>query len=458
LRSKTQDDFLNEEINVIVATVAFGMGIDKPDIRFVIHYNIAKSIENYYQETGRAGRDGLEGNCIAYFNYKDINKVEKMLSDKTVTERERGMVLIDETVAYIETGECRRKFLLNYFGQDYKDNLCSEHKMCDNCRNPKEQKDITQDMVLALETINVCEEAHYLNHIAKILTGIKSDAIASYKHHLLPQFGAGKDKEELYWTSVLRNAIIQNLIYREIEEYGTLKMNPKGYEYIEKPYKIKIALNHDYENESGVILASSNHSALDKALFQILKDIRKSEAKKQNLPPYVLIQDPSLEEMCLKYPITLEEFADITGITKAKVHKFGALFVKEIAKHVELNQIERPMDYTIRTVINKSSDKVKIIKSIDKKISLDILSDELQYTFEELVDELESIVMNGTKVDINYYLNDIMDGELLEEMFDWFKGNEMGDIEECYKAFVDDDLPKDDIQLVKLQFISNYIK
>ena len=458
LRSKTQDDFLNEEINVIVATVAFGMGIDKPDIRFVIHYNIAKSIENYYQETGRAGRDGLEGNCIAYFNYKDINKVEKMLSDKTVTERERGMVLIDETVAYIETGECRRKFLLNYFGQDYKDNLCSEHKMCDNCRNPKEQKDITQDMVLALETINACDEAHYIHHISKILTGIKSDAITSYKHHLLPQFGAGKEKEELYWTSVLRNAIIQNLIYREIEEYGTLKMNPKGYEYIEKPYTIKIALNHDYENESGVILASSNHSALDKALFQILKDLRKSEAKKQNLPPYVLIQDPSLEEMCLKYPITLDEFADITGITKAKVQKFGELFVKEIAKHVELNQIERPMDYTIRTVVNKSSDKVKIIKSIDKKISLDILSDELQYTFEELVDELESIVMNGTKVDINYYLNDIMDGELLEEMFEWFKGNEMGDIEECYKAFVDDDLPKDDIRLVKLQFISNYIK
>jgi len=458
LRSKTQDDFLNEEINVIVATVAFGMGIDKPDIRFVIHYNIAKSIENYYQETGRAGRDGLEGNCIAYFNYKDINKVEKMLSDKTVTERERGMVLIDETVAYIETGECRRKFLLNYFGQEYKDNQCSEHKMCDNCRNPKEQKDITQDMVLALETINACEEAHYINHISKILTGIKSDAITSYKHHLLSQFGAGKDKEELYWTSVLRNAIIQNLIYREIEEYGTLKMNPKGDEYIKNPYQIKIALNHDYENESGVILASSNHSALDKALFQILKDLRKSEAKKQNLPPYVLIQDPSLEEMCLKYPITLEEFADITGITKAKVQKFGELFIKEIAQHVALNNIERPMDYTIRTVINKSSDKVKIIKSIDKKISLDILSDELQYTFEELVDELESIVMNGTKVDINYYLNDIMDGELLDEMFEWFKGNEMGDIEECYKAFVDDDLPKDDIRLVKLQFISNYIK
>lgn len=458
LRSKTQDDFLNEEINVIVATVAFGMGIDKPDIRFVIHYNIAKSIENYYQETGRAGRDGLEGNCIAYFNYKDINKVEKMLSDKTVTERERGMVLIDETVAYIETGECRRKFLLNYFGQEYKDQLCSEHKMCDNCRNPKEQKDITQDMILALETINACEEAHYLNHIAKILTGTKSDAITSYKHHLLKQFGAGKDKDELYWTSVLRNAIIQNLIYREIEEYGTLKMNPKGHDFIKNPFQIKIALNHDYENESGVILASSNHSALDKALFQILKDLRKAEAKKQNLPPYVLIQDPSLEEMCLKYPITLDEFADITGITKAKVQKFGELFIKEIAKHVELNNIERPMDYTIRTVVNKSSDKVKIIKSIDKKISLDILSDELQYSFEELVDELESIVMNGTKVDINYYLNDIMDRELLDEMFDWFKGNEMGDIEECYKAFVDDDLPKDDIRLVKLQFISNYIK
>ena len=458
LRSKTQDDFLNEEINVIVATVAFGMGIDKPDIRFVIHFNIAKSIENYYQETGRAGRDGLEGNCIAYFNYKDINKVEKLLSDKTVTERERGMVLIDETVAYIETGQCRRKFLLNYFGQDYKDESCSEQKMCDNCRNPKEEKDITEDMVMALKTIIDCEESNFIHHLTKIMVGEKSDSVASYKHHLLPQFGFGKDKDEIYWTSVFRNAIIQNLVYREIEEYGTLKMHPKGHDYIEKPYSIKIALNHDYESETAIVLASNNHSAHDKVLFQILKDIRKKEAAKQKLPPYVLLQDPSLEEMCLKYPITLEELEDITGVTKSKVLKFGQIFVDEIKKYVEENQIERSVDMIIRTVVNKSNDKIKIIKSVDKKIQLETLAQELQCSFEELVEEMESIVMSGTRLDINYYLNEILDFDLLEEMYDWFKNNETGDIEACFKHFVEDDLPLEDIRLVKIQFIGNYLK
>lgn len=458
LRSKTQDAFLNEEINVIVATVAFGMGIDKPDIRFVIHFNIAKSIENYYQETGRAGRDGLEGNCIAYFNYKDINKVEKLLSDKTVTERERGMVLIDETVAYIETGQCRRKFLLNYFGQDYKDDACSEQKMCDNCRNPKEEKDITEDMVIALKTIIDCEESNFIHHLAKIMTGEKSDSVVSYKHHLLPQFGIGKDKDEIYWTSVFRNAIIQNLVYREIEEYGTLKMHQKGHDYIQNPYKIKIALNHDYESETAIVLASNNHSAHDKVLFQILKDIRKKEAVKQKLPPYVLLQDPSLEEMCLKYPITLEELEDITGVTKSKVQKFGQIFVDEIKKYVDENQIERSVDMIIRTVVNKSSDKIKIIKSVDKKIQLETLAQELQCSFEELVEEMESIVMSGTRLDINYYLNEILDYDLLEEMYDWFKNNETGDIEACFKHFVDDDLPLEDIRLVKIQFIGNYLK
>ena len=457
VRNKTQDQFLNEDIHVIVATVAFGMGIDKPDIRFVVHFNIAKSLENYYQETGRAGRDGLEGNCIAYFNYKDINKVEKMLSDKTVTERERGMLLIDETVAYIESGECRRKFLLNYFGQDYIDNSCFENKMCDNCKNPKERKDVTSDVGLALNIIVSCADSHYLAHIANIAMGNKTDGIASYKHDQMPYFGQGKHGDDLYWTSVIRKCIIENLIYREIEEYGTLKMTDKGREYIKKPYKIEISLNHDYENESGVVVAGNNSSPVDKELYNILLDIRKIEAKKINKPPYVLIQAPSLEEMCIKYPISEAEFAEISGITKAMAAKYWKAFCSVIGIYVEENDITRPFDFTVRTIANKSSDKVKIISSIDKKISLETIAKELGISFGALVGELESIVLTGTKLNIAYYLKEILDEELLLEMMDFFQEHETGDIDACYNAFVDDDLPEEDIRLVKIQFISNNI-
>lgn len=457
LRNNTQDDFLNEDVHVIVATVAFGMGIDKPDIRFVIHYNIAKSLENYYQETGRAGRDGMEGNCIAYFNYKDINKVEKMLSDKTVTERERGMLLIDETVAYIESGECRRKFLLNYFGQDYTDKQCHEQKTCDNCKNPKEQKEITQDVLLALTIISSCIEAHFIPHIANIAMGVKSDAVLSYKHDRLDCFGQGSHGDELYWVSVLRKCIVENLIYREIEEYGTLKMTDKGKSYLTSPYEIKISLNHNYESEGEVILAGNNHSTVDRDLYNMLLDIRKSEAKKINKPPYVLIQAPSLEEMCIKYPITEEEFSEITGITKAMASKYWKPFCGLIETYVKENDIIRPFDFTVRSVINKSSDKVKIISSIDKKISLETIAKELGLPFSGLVNELESIVYTGTKLNINYYLKDILDEELIVEMLDFFQTNETGDVRACYDAFVDDDLPEDDIRLVRLQFISNNI-
>lgn len=457
LRARTQDEFLNEDVHVIVATVAFGMGIDKPDIRFVIHYNIAKSIENYYQETGRAGRDGMEGNCVAYFNYKDINKVEKMLSDKTVTERERGMLLIDETVAYIESGECRRKFLLNYFGQEYKDVSCKDDKMCDNCKNPKPQQDVTDDIALTLNIINACEDAHYLAHIANIAMGVKSDGVVSYKHDLMPFFGKGSDKNELYWTSVIRTTIIEGLVYREIEEYGTLKLLDKGREFIKQNYPIHISLNHDYESEGEVVLAGNNSSGVDKELFNILIDIRKIEAKKLNKPPYVIIQAPSLEEMCLKYPITEEEFAGITGVTKAMASKFAKAFCPVIADYVEEHDIIRPDDFTVKTVVNKSNDKVKIISAIDKKISLETIAKELSMRFTLLVDELESIVLNGTRLNIDYYLKEILDEEVISEMMDFFKSNETGDIKECYDYFIDDDLPEDDIRLVKLQFIGNNI-
>lgn len=455
LRNKTQDSFLNEDIHVIVATVAFGMGIDKPDIRFVIHYNIAKSLENYYQETGRAGRDGLEGNCVAYFNYKDINKVEKMLSDKTVTERERGMLLIDETVAYIESGECRRRFLLNYFGQDFVDTSCKESGMCDNCKNPKEQKDVTTDISLSLQIVNNCLEAHYLPHIANIAMGNKTDGITSYKHDRLDEFGMGSHGNELYWTSVLRKCIIENLLYREIEEYGTLKLTDKGKDYLKNPYDIQISLNHDYESEGDVVLASNNHSTVDRDLYNILLDVRKIEAKKINKPPYVLIQAPSLEEMCIKYPVTEEEFAEITGITKAMASKYANAFCSVIQSYVEENDILRPFDFTVRTVANKSNDKVKIISSIDKKISLEPIAKELGIPFSKLVDELESIVLTGTKININYYLKEILDEEVIVELLEFFLSNETGDIKECYEAFIDDDLPEDDIRLVRLQFISN---
>lgn len=457
LRARTQDEFLNEDVHIIVATVAFGMGIDKPDIRFVIHYNIAKSLENYYQETGRAGRDGLEGNCIAYFNYKDINKVEKMLSDKTVTERERGMLLIDETVAYIESGNCRRKFLLNYFGEEFNDTNCSEYKMCDNCRNPKEQLDVTNDISLALNIVNACIDSHFLPHISNIAMGNKTDAIASYKHDKMPFFGKGSEKNELYWTSVLRTTIIEGLVYREIEEYGTLKLTKKGIDYIKQPYPISISLNHDYENEGEVVLAGNNSSGVDKELYNILLDVRKIEAKKSNKPPYVIIQAPSLEEMCLKYPITEDEFANITGVTKAMAAKYSNAFCSVIATYVEENDIIRPEDFTVKTVVNKSNDKVKIIAAIDKKISLETIAKELGIKFSQLVDELESIVLNGTRLNIHYYLREILDDEVIEEMLEFFQTNETGDIKACYDHFIDDDLPEDDIRLVKLQFIGNHM-
>jgi ATP-dependent DNA helicase RecQ len=453
LRANTQDQFLNEDIHVIVATVAFGMGIDKPDIRFVIHYNIAKSLENYYQETGRAGRDGLEGNCIAYFNYKDITKVEKMLSDKTVTERERGMLLIDETVAYIESGECRRKFLLNYFGEEYDSKACNEGKMCDNCGKPKEKVYVTEDISLSLNIINSCIDAHYLPHIMNIALGIKSDGVASYKHDLMPFFGQGKDKNEHYWTSVLRTTVIHGLVYREVEEYGTLKLTDKGRAYLKEPFKIEISLNHDYESEGDIVLAGNNNSSMDKELYNILLDIRKIAAKKANKPPYVLIQAPSLEEMCLKYPISEEEFSNITGVTKAMAAKYASVFCPVIKDYVEENDIIRPDDVMVKTIVNKSNDKVKIIGAIDKKISLETISKELGLKFSDLVDELESIVLNGTKLNIRYYLKEILDDEVIDEMMEFFQKNETGDIKECYENFIDDDLPEDDIRLVKLQFI-----
>jgi ATP-dependent DNA helicase RecQ len=343
--------------------------------------------------------------------------------------------------------------LLNYFGEEYDSKTCSEGKMCDNCAKPKEKVNVTEDISLSLNIINSCIEAHYLPHIMNIALGIKSDGVASYKHDLMPFFGQGKDKNEHYWTSVLRTTVIHGLVYREVEEYGTLKLTDKGRAYLKEPFKIEISLNHDYESEGDIVLAGNNNSSMDKELYNILLDIRKIEAKKANKPPYVLIQAPSLEEMCLKYPISEEEFSHITGVTKAMAAKYASAFCPVIKDYVEENDIIRPDDVMVKTIVNKSNDKVKIIGAIDKKISLETISKELGLKFSDLVDELESIVLNGTKLNIRYYLKEILDDEVIDEMMEFFQKNETGDIKECYENFIDDDLPEDDIRLVKLQFI-----
>ncbi|MCU0328687.1 MAG: ATP-dependent DNA helicase [Chitinophagales bacterium] len=456
-RNQTQEAFIKDEIQVIVATVAFGMGIDKPDIRFVIHFNIAKSIENYYQETGRAGRDNLEGICVAYFNYKDISQVEGLLNKKNVTEKERSMLLIDETVAYIEDGGCRRKFLLNYFGQNYDSTDCTDRQMCDNCRNPKEHMDAQEQMVLALQNVRECKESVKINHLTSVLLGDKNDAVVAYNHHNSKYFGKGKDLDNLFWTSIYRNAIIHGLVYREIEEFGTLKMTAKGYEYLENPYPIKVYKNHDYQANAGVVFAHGHSATFDKALFDILKSLTRDEAKKSNLPPYVIIPDVSLEEMCLKYPITEEEFANIIGINQTKAKKYAPIFTKIISEYVIANEIERPSDLTVKSIANKSSLKPKIINAIDKKISIEDLANQLKITYGKLVEEIESIALSGTKIDVRYFLNEIMDEELIDEIYDFFAQNESGDIKECHKCFIDDDLPLEDIHLVKCQFISDHI-
>jgi len=372
LRTQTQDAFLMEELDVIVATIAFGMGIDKPDIRFVIHYDIPKSLENYYQETGRGGRDGMDGECVVYFTYKDISKLEKLLRDKTVAERERNIQLINETVAYIESAECRRKFLLHYFGEPFASEDCG--KMCDNCRHPKEKIDVTADTKLALESIKVTKENHDLPYMAKFLMGKKVKELTDFKYDKNPLFGKGAEKDEHHWNSVIRNAMMQGYLDKDIEEYGVLKITKAGHEYLKKPKPMKVSVNHNYEDDGTDVAVedgSGSKAVLDPALLRMLTDLRKQVGKKNNLPPYVIFQDFSLEEMSTKYPITIDELTNITGVSKGKTDRYGKEFINLIKKYVDENEIDRPYDFLVKGVVNKSGDKVRIIQAIDKRIGVD---------------------------------------------------------------------------------------
>lgn len=451
-RTQTQDRFLMQDMDVIVATIAFGMGIDKPDIRFVIHFDVPKSLENYYQETGRAGRDGLEGKCYAFFSHKDVTKIEKLMKDKTVAEKERSNQLIDETVAYCETSQCRRKYILHYFGEDLIENC---NKMCDNCAHPKEKSDVTDYTIKVLNLIAEIKENHVLQHVVNILKGKKTNDISAFRHDQLEAFASGNDKDEYFWSSIIRNAMIEGFLKKDIEQYGLLKITDKGKEFLIKPYSITVAVDTNFDTKVDEIEPIPTGRAItDPKLYKMLEDLRKQVAKSNNLPPYVVFQDISLEEMAIRYPISEEEFCNITGVSKGKYARYGKRFSDLIKSYVESNEIIRPEDIVIKSVIKKSNHKVKIIQCIDQRLPLEDISRNIGITRNEVIEEIESIVNSGTKVNLDYYLNEQFDEYLIQDIYDYFKTNESDSLDEAYKEFKDDEIAVEDIQLIRIKFVS----